>query len=95
MAREQSIAMQLRKNCPLTYAEFSHLISAVLRPIGSALKSCKELRRVRRELRFRRVIPGLVAMSGLFAASIPVIYEPYDLDQEWREELARTTAPTA
>jgi hypothetical protein len=44
-----------------------------------------ELRRIRREQRLMRLLPGLACMAGLFGVSMPLVVPSYDLDEEWRE----------
>ena len=57
------------------------------------MRGCVELRRIRRDLRLKRMLPGLACMGGLFGVSVPLIVPTYDIDEEWREfTAARVTA---
>jgi hypothetical protein len=53
------------------------------------MRGCVELRRVRRDLRLRRMLPGLACMGGLFGVSVPLNLPVYDLDAEWSDFTAR------
>ena len=56
------------------------------------MRGCAELRRVRRELRLQRMLPGLACMGGLFGVSVPLTVPVYDFDAEWIEFTARNAA---
>ena len=49
------------------------------------MRGCVELRRIRRDLRMKRLLPGLACMGGLFGVSVPLLVPTYDIDEEWRE----------
>ena len=56
------------------------------------MRKCAELRRVRRNVRLQRMLPGLACMSGLFGVSVPLLVPTYDLDAEWTEFAAKLAA---
>ena len=53
------------------------------------MRGCRELRRVRRNHRFQRMLPGLACIGGLFGVSVPLVVPVYDLDAEWIEFSAK------
>jgi hypothetical protein len=59
------------------------------------MRSCAELRQVRRTLRLQRLLPGLACMAGLYGISVPLMTPTYDLDAEWIEFTARLARKTA
>jgi hypothetical protein len=59
------------------------------------MRSCAELRRVRRSLRLQRWLPGLACMAGLYGISIPLTTPTYDLDAEWIEFTTRQAREAA